>query len=289
MSDPFLDDQGSIEDSQPREFYRIVQNAAVTYQIASGDRDIDAFATTFLAEPIARTQLGISSTTAEFELELSLPLKHALCQRYPLQGSPPGRIEVTVWRKQLRSGLIEQVWSGLITSMNADLESHVAKFLIPSNFGRDMQRTIPTVTVGKLCPHILYDAMCRIDPSFGTFTTTTTVTSVNGRRIVVPSAGSFGDETWLLGGDLTHVESGESQTIITQSALDTSGTTRIDLQAQIPEIKTGDTVKLRAGCSHDTESCHNRFDNMFNYGGQPALPAGNMFLPNGYGVLTLNG
>lgn len=275
----FLTDESSIESSQPREFYRIVQNLAVTYYIASGARDIDHDGHTYVASPITRTDIPVATLAADGGLTLTMPLTHPLVARYLAQGSPPRQIQVTAYRKQLQSGEVEQIINGVVTSMAID--GHVAKFLVQSNFKRLLARRLPTISAGKLCPHILYDASCRLVRS--TFTigddgTPLLVTAVNGRRVTLDSIGGQPDH-WAQFGELIHVISGERMSVVEQV-----GTT-IDMQAPIPELQVGSAVYLSAGCAHDIVTCQTKFANQVNFGGFPQLPTKNPFVPTGFGVI----
>ena len=281
-ADPFLDDESGAESSLPREFYDISQNGSTIYRIASGSRDVTYLGNTYTAFPSARTDIAIEQTAAEMQLVLTLPLSHALAQRFTAQGSPPRQVQVTAWRKQVNSGLVERIWFGYITSMA--IERHIAKFAIPSRFRRNLDRAVPTVVIDRSCPHILYDGVCRIDPAG--FTQATTVVSFDGRRITVVSVGAFGDNNYAVGGDFRHNATGEYQTILEETAIDVSGNVTFTLQLPIPELKDGDAVTIRAGCAHDIDTCHNKFANEVNYGGLPYMPSGNLFLPSGYGVFT---
>ncbi len=294
MSDPFLDDESGPESSQPRELYEIVQSASVTYRIASGDRDVDYDGNTYTASPAARTEVGISTSTGEFELTLTLPLSHGLSQRYNSNSSPPRQIAVTIYRKQLESGLVERIWSGYVTSMA--IAGNIAKFRVPSKSWRTFQRQLPSVTVGKLCPHILYDSQCRADPD--AFHVGTTVISSNGRTLRLTSLGSvpvgvtgdLSDDTFLPFGQVRHVPTGEIQTIFSQTftVLNVgSPWFEIEMQAPIPDIKPGDLVEVYGGCDHGLVACYAKFANMANFGGFPELPGVNLFIPgNGVGIYS---
>ncbi len=276
MTDHVLADESSVENSAPREFYDIVQSELVTYRIASGVRSVDYLGNRYMPEPIARTDVGISSTTGEFEVSISLPLSHPYCQRYLAQSSPPRQTTIRIWRKQT-SGIVERQWEGYVTSMS--FSRHTAKFLIPSKMSRSFDRKVPSITAGGLCPHILYDSQCRVarDP----IKVTTTVASHDGRRIVVTSVAPYvGDQTVFPFGELLHVASGERMTIFDQS-----DDTKIDLQAPIPGLADGDAIVLFPGCAKIIATCHDKFDNMANYGGFPQLPNTNLFLPgSGLGI-----
>jgi len=270
-----MDGQSGPENNRPREFYEIVQNDAVTYRVASGARDIVYEGNTYVAEPVARTAVGISTVTGEFQVTLALPLRHGLCQRYPAAATPPRQIAVTIRRLDLESGLVEQIWSGYVTSMA--IERHIGKFNIPSKMVRSLQRKVPSLVVGTLCPHTLYDKQCRIDPA--TFSVSTTVARFDGRSITLVTVAAFGDENFALFGDITHDNTGERQTVFKENGSDFDGTTTFEMQAMIPEIQVGDSVTVRAGCLHDIPTCHDKFANVANYGGMPERPTSNPFTP----------
>ena len=143
----FIEDESSVEDSQPRELYEIKQNLAVTYYIATGARDIEYGGHTYVAMTAARTELTIATISNDSELTLSLPQSHPLVQRYHAKSSPPGQITVTIRTKQMRSGEVEQVFTGVISSLA--LEGHLAKFLVQSRFARALKRRLPTISADR--------------------------------------------------------------------------------------------------------------------------------------------
>ncbi len=273
-TDPYLDVEASVESSQPREFYELVQSAAVTYRIASGTRDIIYNGNTFVASQIARTDLPIDLVTQPGSMTLALPLSHPLVQRYVALGSPPRQIAVTIYRRQLGVG-DEVTFVGLITSMG--IEGHLAKFLLESRFARLMSRRLPVLTASRICPYVLYDANCTVPRS--SFTVAPFVISVDGRVVVVSSMGLGHPDQWAKDGELVHVPTGERMPIVDQVG------TQLTLQSPIPDIAVGDALQVSAGCAHDIITCRLTFSNQVNFGGFPQLPNKNPFAPNGLGVV----
>ena len=280
-SDPFLDAEASIESSQPREFFDIVQSAAVTYRIASGVRDITYNGNVYTAQPAARTEITTSSINNEAQLTLALPLSHPFVQRYLNQGSPPRQVLFTLYRQQ-PGGLFEQYSNGVVTSLS--IEKHVAKLLVQSRLVRHMRRTLPVVAASRFCQNVLFDGACRVDRNlyslgvFGTAIPVVTVTSFDGRRVVVSWMNGNADQ-WAQFGDLIHVPTGERMPILDQTGL------ALTLQAPIPDIAIGDRVQVSAGCAHDIATCRVKFGNQINFVGTPQLPTKNPFIPTGRGVV----
>jgi uncharacterized phage protein (TIGR02218 family) len=261
----WLQDEQSIEDSKPREGFEIVL-PSVTYRLTSADQDLVIDGKTYRASPIARGELGISAVGSPTELAFTLPVSHALAQRYLLKLTPPKQIHVTVWRKQVRSGEVERVWAGYVTSMA--VEGRLAHFRVPEGSGEIMLRRIPSITVGRQCPHVLYDDQCQVDRN--SFDVSTTVLSFSARTVTVASIGGMPND-WAKFGELLHVASGERMTVLTQTG------TALTIQAPIGDMAIGDAVFVYAGCNHSIIECHNKFANRVNFGGFPSLPSNGQF------------
>ncbi|RPH65006.1 MAG: hypothetical protein EHM89_00255 [Acidobacteria bacterium] len=290
----FAEDEASAEDSEPREFCDITYGD-VEHRIAFGIRDLQVDSVLYTATPAARGEVGVNASGDTRELVLTLPIDHALPTRYTQQGIPPKKITVTLWRKQVVSGEIERLWVGDITSMACDDKGTEATFRVPSRAGEMLLRVIPNVTVGRNCPHILYDTMCRIEragsnPDAIPYMLTTTVLHVSGRDIRVelsnvPAADANRAE-WAVNGEVVHVATGERMTIRTQTDLNPGVSMVCDLsmQMQIVGLVVGDDVEIYAGCMYDVETCRDKFDNRLNFGGFPHIRTSTPFLAQGYGL-----
>lgn len=253
----FISQESSVEASEPREGIKI-EMAAVTYRIATGTRDVTINSEVYTAYPSHRGSIGLATTEKQDMLVVRLPMSHAVPQRWLAQGSPPKHVVISVFRQQ--GANYERIWHGFVSSLGAEDGGRVALLHVPSRMTAVLERRLPTVTVGRSCPHILYDANCRV--ARASFKVTTTVASVDGRVVTVASMGAHGDD-WATFGELRHPSSDQSMTIYSQI-----GTT-ITMQAPIVELKVGDSVEVFAGCAHDIGECHTKFSNRVNFGGFP--------------------
>lgn len=278
----FIQDEESVEDSQPREGYEI-QMSAQTFRLTGGDQDQVIDGATYHAEPVLRSTIVTSSTTDRKELEITLPVTHPVVRRYLAGGIPPKTVFVTVRRKQLRSGVTERLWAGHVISIAAS--GHTAKLLVPSVLTENIQRRLPVITVSRQCPHVLYDAVCGVNKA--TFTVPGTVVSIVDRVVVVNVPGGYVAD-YAQFGELLHVTSGESMTIFGNSASDVSDNVTFTLQMRLIDLRIGDTVKISIGCAHDLDACSTKFGNRPNFGGFPELPVGNPFIPNGFGIYQVS-
>lgn len=268
----FLDDEQGVETSKPREGYEI-ETPAETWRIASGVRDEIIGGNTYTASPGSRSSEVVPKVGDQGELALTLPVSHAAPQRILTLGVPPRQMNVTVWRKQLTSGEYESIFIGTVTSMA--VTGNLAELRVESRLGRLKRRRLPTISFGRVCPHILYDTQCLVERA--SFTVSTTVVSVTGRILRVASMDGNADE-WATFGEVLHVASGERMTIAEHDGND------LTLQLPIAGVQGGDSVQVFAGCDHQNNTCRDKFDNITHYGGFPQLPTINPWRPGGFGI-----
>lgn len=271
----YAEDEASVESSQPREAIEIRVNLLSVHRIATGTRDIVINGQTYTAGPSAREEVKLATSENQTDLVIRLPMKHAVPRRWLSLGSPPKVVTVDVYRAQLVSGGYERIWNGYVTSLSATDNNAVALLRVPSRATAMLDRRLPSTTVGRGCPHLLYDRNCRVDRAG--FTQNATVTDVQGRQIKVSTMGAHPDD-WATFGELLHVSTGERMTVSSQI-----GTT-ITMQAAIAEIVVGDAVQVFAGCPHDITSCNSIFSNRVNFGGFPHLNTVNPVAPTGFGI-----
>lgn len=262
----FLDDESSAEDNRPVEFYTI-STPTQSWALCSGNRPLTIDNGVYMPIPLARTEVAPASIGKATDLSLSLPVNHEIITRYLQLGNPPRTLTARIYRMQLRSGEIEQVWNGKVTSIS--IEDRVAKLRVPSIIGEALGRSLPQISRGKLCPHILYDTKCQV--SRASNIVSTTVIYVDGRGVRV-DLGSGKASPWSIGGELVHTASGERMTIQDQEDFGGSSTvTKLVMQMPIAGLGVGDAVDIYAGCDHTIAVCNSKFANQRNFGGFPRL------------------
>ncbi len=272
-----LADESGVQTSRPREGIEI-RLPLVVYRIATGTRDITINGQRFRAGTSQREEIKLETTEDESALIIRLPMKHPVPQRWLASASPPNAIEVNVYRMQLTSGEYERVWNGYVSSIGAADNNTVATLRVPSVASTLLNLKLPTILVGRECPHILYDANCQV--ARASFKVSTTITSVNGRIIHVASMGANPD-FWADAGEIVHTASGERMSVFTQVG------TVITMKRPVVEMKIGDAVEVFAGCLHRiVEDCDGKFNNRLNFGGFPQMQSTNLISPTGLGVYT---
>ncbi len=263
----WLQDEQSIEDGAPREGIEI-RHGLVRHRIATGSRDIAINGNLYKSDPAAREHIGVSFVGAGEEVEISLPVSHAFAQRWLGHLSPPRNATVEIWRQQQRSGEAERIWRGVLSTCKPS--GHVAKFCGLASAAYSLQRQLSTITIGRNCPHVLYDGNCRVLRS--AFRVATTVSSHDGLTVTVASIGGNPD-SWAKFGEIVHTASGERMTVTEQVG------TELTLHLPIPELADGAAVEIFAGCDHSITDCASKFENQPNYGGSPRSPKANPMIP----------
>jgi uncharacterized phage protein (TIGR02218 family) len=270
----FDSDEKSRAGSQPVEGYKI-ELSTVTYRLTSAAHDVTISGEVYTASTISRGNVVATTNAEKDELVITLPVAHAIAQRFLQSGISPRAVKVTVFRQQ--PGGFEQWRVGYATSIAA--EGDVASLRVPSLTADPIRRKLPVIGAGKLCPHVLYDTQCQI--SRASFKVTTTIANISGDTITVASMAPFiGQDHFAQYGELVHVPTGERRPIYDQV-----GNVQT-LQMSIPEAVIGDAVEVYAGCDHSVETCQAKFTNVVNYGGFPELPGANPFQPAGFGTIA---
>jgi hypothetical protein len=269
----FLDDEASVEHSQPREGIEITI-AGQVHRLATGTRDIVIDGAKFTATPAHRPELIVPDLGSDATPQLTIYPQHPAVVRYMLGAVPPRNIPVNVYRIQT-SGDVEVIWRGRITSLT--WRDGLAVFTVPSRHLLLVDRRLPSFSVGKHCPHVLYAANCRAPRA--SFKVTTTIALVSGHSITVASMGAHPDN-YAQFGELVHVATGEPMTIAEQV-----GTT-LTVPAPLGGMQTGDAVEVYAGCARSIDVCNDKFNNRVHFGNDPHLNADNIVVPPGFGVYT---
>ena len=283
MSDPFLDDEASEQDSRPRELYDLGM-AGTTYHVTSADHDLVYNASVYTAEPIMRGSQHLVQVHGGGSnvLTISMRVDHPAVRRWLKMGLPPQQATITAYTLQMRSGLAERIWSGKIVSIDFDTDG-VAKLNVASLLGEPIRIRLPAFRASKTCNHILYRAGCNVDPNDARFKLTTTALYVAG-RVVRYDQGNTNAAGWAKYGALVQDSTGESETIGSHGYVSLpSSVVEVEMQNPIPGLKVGDSITVYAGCDHSIDQCVARFGNNINFGGMPALPPRNPFF-RGYGI-----
>lgn len=287
--------ESSVQDAKPREFFTISTNDGVTvYRHTSGSRDyVDSNSALYTAIAFDRSEIAVTTLDDQRDMTLSLPIDHPLAVRYPQKSTPPAKIEVVVYNDN--GGGVRQVFAGFIQDMS--VQGRIAQFRVSSRVGEWMLRVVPSITVGRKCPHALYSAPCGVSrtgtgPSGLPHRVVTTVSKITTDRIIEVDLPTIpftdpGRIDWAENGDIFFPQTGEYTSIRTHDDVNLGVTTmaRLTLHEPIVGLVVGSTVHVFAGCSKRMDSgnndCNDKFGARQSFGGFPQLPTADPFKPSG--------
>lgn len=263
----FIDDEKSVESSNPVELYEFI-GTITTYYRTSGASNYDYGGNTYIAVPMDRNQIP-TEVSQEDPLDVTLRISDQLIQDYAF-GITPSSLTVVVRRIHQSSSNVQPIWAGSLKSIKVRGRDCVLAFHNPLSKG--LKQPLPQAGVQVQCNHILYDTRCTVlSTSFDAITTVAGGgISADGLEITVASDGGNPDG-WSVGGMLTHVSSGESRLVLGHVG------NVITVQWPFPSIAVSDAVTLFAGCNHTLGDCHAKFNNRANFGAFAHIPESSVF------------
>lgn len=264
----FWGDEQSTHDSQPVELFEFV-GVNTTYRLTTADSDVVFMSNTFTAVAgLERHEIPIVSHEGEPQMLVSMPIAQQVVQDHAF-GIPLRSLTMKAWRLQQVSGLSIVLWEGEVQSIGVKYDrtkGHTAEMLINSVLGDGLLSELPSVFYQPQCNHVLYDSRCGIDPT--NFDVSTTVVTASGRLVEVTSDGGNPDG-WLKGGEIIRDDDGERRLIVQHTGND------LVLSSAFRTLNPSDAITLQAGCDRTVTTCRDKFSNVPNFGGYPAIPLKN--------------
>jgi len=273
----YLDDERSASDGAPVELYEFT-GAVATYRYTSGPASVVYAGNTYTpAAGLERGGLSHGTDNASAGLEVRIASSSPLAQAYAV-ATPPTSLRLRIYRLQAVSGEAVTVWHADAVSIS--VRGPIATIRTSSLVGQALETQVPAAAVQTMCGHRLYSAQCGVDRA--TYAHTTSVSSASGLGVTVASVGAHPDGWFASGGEIERTSDGQRRTIVAQVGA------VLTLLSPFGELAASDAVTLWPGCNHVhavTASvpvevighCHNRFNNVANYGGHPFVPVSSPF------------
>lgn len=259
----FEDDEQSVSDSAPIEIYEFTSPSTV-YRYTSHDVDVTYDSDVYTAIPMLRSTIVRAGQGDPPELIIEMPTSTPIVAAY-VPGPAPRNLAVTLMR--LQGANVESWWDGIINAFS--ISKRTAKLRSPSLLDDPLTTSIPGISFQSLCNHPLYSTRCGVLRA--DFDQAATLSSVDGKDLVVSTVGGQADQ-WFKAGEVVHDASGERRLVVRQIG------TAIKIASRFPSIAVSDALTLYAGCNHRlTTGCHDKFNNVFNFGGHHKIPKLNPF------------
>lgn len=296
--------EASASQSEPAEFYHFTV-ADQEYLYTSAEYDISYQGRTYLKAAIQRGAIDGTTDPDKGTMKITAPYLLPIVQQM-LVISPSFPIALTIYRAQkARESYFDasdespdnlltvldayRAWTGRIHSceITGDEVAINAISILNQQF-----RMGNTLRYQKSCPYALYEQYnCRV-PFNALMTEVTilpgnvlTASKVQSDGLVwgnIPQA--FGKperlaKHWFVGGYVTYFDTfanveGRRAVVEYDPAQ--------GIIAVFPPLRgfvEGSYMKVRAGCSHNSTDCKEKFDNILNYGGDPMIPTQDPYDP----------
>lgn len=267
-------DVASSRRGDAQELYRF-DGPQVSYTYTSGTRSHTFALDGLVYAPLAglkRTGRGSSSSADKTTVTVTFSGNCDLATDYAY-GTPPASLRLRIYELQRYSLGYQLVWDGDVVACSA--KGVLVEMRSTSQLAERMASPVPSVSFQSLCNHFLYDARCTMDRATVGHNHAALVSSisVSGFTVTVDSIGLFFDD-WFRAGEIVRDSDGERRLIVGQVGA------VLTIAAPFRELAATDAVTLYAGCDHRIATCSDKFNNVANYGGHPAMPNSNPFIVN---------
>lgn len=206
------------------------------------------------------------------DLTITMPRRLPLPQLF--NGTPPS---TTIWvtcRRFHKDDPDQEAgvyWIGKVGTVKGKNRATAEITSLP--VGRSVRRVGLRLCWERSCPHVLYDAGCRLDKN--AFKTSTTITALTGDTLAVADLGAFPAAQYA-GGLIEWQATPEGA--IDRRAIDKAlGGNAFRLLGTTDRLAVGQNVDIFLGCNLTPEVCNDVFNNLPNYGGFPFLPGKSPF------------
>lgn len=269
----FEDYEESVEGGKPIELFEFIYQG-ITERYTSADRTVTVNLVPYAAAP------GLKRASEIEDTGKNVASQNMTIEAYP--GFPPAELFAVCPPSDVVNLLIKRVqesdltdpkviWAGRVLSV-AWPEDKV-KMTCQSLFTRLKQPGLRRL-YGRTCPHLLYSqgpGQCNVVAE--TFRVPVTITAVSGLTVTSADFDAFADG-YFVGGKLS-IET--SPGIFEQRGIQQHVGDTVTMTHALSTFVPGLTVDAYPGCDKAIATCHNKFNNVPNFGGTPYIPQKNPF------------
>lgn len=253
----------SNHDGVPILLYQFTRGS-VSFFYCNADRDITIGSEVYKAVAVTHGQASQSGDVQTDTLEITIPVTAEVVGWF--RGvAPLDKVGVLVSRYHWNDGVdVRGTWFGRVAAATTrdEAQAVLACQSMISLFGSDGLR----LSWQKTCPHMLYDGECRVDKS--AFKDEYVITSIGGLAIGTYDAGARG-EGWFSGG---FIEWESESGIVERRMIEEHRGDTLVLAGTNYGLFVGLSVSAYPGCARTSSVCHEKFNNIDNYGGIIHLP-----------------
>lgn len=258
----------SAADGRPVELYTFMRES-IAWRYTSANRDQAAEFQTFKAVPgLSRGAIEQGSEAARAALRITAPRDLEVVELYRV--SPPSdAIAFTLRQFHAGDGELVTVWTGRIASVTP-WKNGSAEIILEPTYSA-MRRNGLRRLYQRQCPHVLYGPACRAVAN--AYRVTASPTEVTGVNVVAAAFAGFPDG-YFAGG---YLEWAIAAGVFERRFIFAHAGASLELSTIPLGLAAGMSVNVYPGCDHALATCHDKFNNAPNYGGQPYIPQKNPF------------
>lgn len=259
----------SLQSGEPIELYQFTFGTNI-YRCTSAKNEITMLGHVWQPEPLKRDSIDFSAEKGRNNLKIESSRQFTIADLYRIM-PPSDVILLTLYRFHLGDSEAIVIWSGRL--LNVEFESSRAT-LVCEPITTSLKRTGLRRLYQRQCPHLLYGDSCRVNKA--SFAVPATLSAVNGTTINSAAFGLYANG-YFAGGFIEFNYNG-----VTERRFITEHTgTQIVINIPLLGLAASSSITAFAGCDHAKDTCHNKFNNLNNYGGFPYIPQKNPFGGNG--------
>ena len=261
----YWDLETSEYSGQPIELYTFTRQGNV-WRYTSADEDKTANAFLYLAYPISRSRLEQTQQMSKSPIQLKMSKDVPVLAQY--RSTPPSSI-TTLTIQRYHEGLASYVtsWMGRITNVKfAEREATVQC----ESLYTPIRRPILRRRYQTSCPLVLYENGCNVNRA--SYAVPATLSANNGGTILSGAFAAHPNGYFTGGYVLWQTNTDVQIRFITGHVADT-----LTLDLPFGAMPSNADVTAYPGCDHLLQTCHDKYNNEDNYGGQPFYPGKNPF------------
>ena len=258
----YSDYEQSIESGSPAELFKFTYGD-LKYNYCSGDENFTHEGELYLSSAIKRNSPEATEEIQRSSLEIRVPRGFPVVELF-MAAPPEGVVYLTVFRRHRLDDEHLVFFKGrVMTCGYQDGEMLMTCEPIFTSLKRPGLRVVFDV----LCPHGLYDTLCKVDKT--NFQVTGSVLTIDHLNVVVQQSAGNHPDGWF--------NSGIFECGSTKRHIVTHVGSVLTLMHPIPINLVGKPCNIYPGCMHTRTDCHSKFNNILNHGACSWMPYKNPF------------
>ncbi len=255
--------EDSVASGIPVELFDVYDEDGVHWRYCTGSELITYGGYSYGPDVINRGDIEIGGTSDRANVEIQLVRDNAFASQF-VSGVIETTVSVDIYRQHVDQTSL--IWSGYL--VNIEFDDNFVPTCVFSPLGASSERMGVRRRCQRLCDHVLYSTPCGV--SMVTYANSGMVDSISSDGLTITST-TFSSKAngWFLGGV---IKVGTVYRFIIVHSTDT-----IQIDRAFSDLDVTDSFTAYAGCDLCADTCRDKFDNIYNFGGQEFLPVENPF------------